>query len=744
MCLSLAFCNQKQQRPTNNESEYGINIDFKNPQIAKDLLKSIDILENSPLEKTVLEFKRLSNIIHSIDEHLKNIDPKSLQDTASIQDIISYVEALNNWASYSTMLNDLKQKEYWLEEYKKLLDFIQKIPLFNKQITNNTDIQTKLLQSSLKAFVLKIQSNIAWTLSDRDDLVSLDLAQQYAQKSLSWRKLYNLTYQDIDQSLSSTKPHLNISNTFIHKAEVLRNQWKTSEAIHTIRKALDHLYQIKSEDDPIIINNILYCYVLLFQYGEDIDLLSISKKYSLFSTDRIQTILWAINNNQNLSLNQIQALEWYKQMLDTWIKICEELDQQKNILDWKNRSKEIDTYHTYAHKIQEMIQSYLQTANAKKEAYELQNEKLRKQHTESQDANRRQKILILFSFLWLVVLSGVAYVIRRSRQEKIRDNKTIAEQKEELQAFNKNLEKRVDDQTRDLKETAIKLQELIEIISWLRRPMEHIVKSPIMRLKWLHMLLWYCENWSSEHDEITRQIQDAHQESKMMIHGLTKMFEIYRTDFNDVFFGENSIDRYHREQLIPKELFEEIHGQALQSALHISYADDFPEVLILKLSQDVYDYLMECVLDNAYKFSSSQAISDPDHIQCINVSFAVEKKRLIVTVQDNGIWIHSNYLIDTYHGKRLKTTMDIKRKQQKKWWHKDNIQEKELDIKTLDMIGARWVERQFSWIKWIKTTSWLGLAYLYQLLEKLQGSCSIRPNENGQWITVTFNLPIIA
>lgn len=123
----------------------------------------------------------------------------------------------------------------------------------------------------------------------------------------------------------------------------------------------------------------------------------------------------------------------------------------------------------------------------------------------------------------------------------------------------------------------------------------------------------------------------------MMIHGLTKMFEIYRTDFNDVFFGENSIDRYHREQLIPKELFEEIHGQALQSALHISYADDFPEVLILKLSQDVYDYLMECVLDNAYKFSSSQAISDPDHIQCINVSFAVEKKRLIVTVQDNGI-----------------------------------------------------------------------------------------------------------
>jgi hypothetical protein len=62
--------------------------------------------------------------------------------------------------------------------------------------------------------------------------------------------------------------------------------------------------------------------------------------------------------------------------------------------DW---DKELAEYEGYFNAIQNLIDKYLKDANAKKEAYELKNEELRKKHKLSEDANRRQQTMLFLS-----------------------------------------------------------------------------------------------------------------------------------------------------------------------------------------------------------------------------------------------------------------------------------------------------------------------------------------------------------
>ncbi|MFH1773214.1 MAG: HAMP domain-containing sensor histidine kinase [Patescibacteria group bacterium] len=253
---------------------------------------------------------------------------------------------------------------------------------------------------------------------------------------------------------------------------------------------------------------------------------------------------------------------------------------------------------------------------------------------------KRLSLLAITTVFTFVIVYG--YFFNKSTESIIKTNFFLKKTKNDLKDLTDNLEKKVDEQTRNIKEKNIKLEKLLKVQSEFLDISSHQLRTPISVIKGTAAMLAAgdMDNLSEEKKkEFYRGVYDKGLKLEKIINGI-----LWASEFDSIGFSINDGSPEIAPEDVIDSAVKEARMEAEQRKIDLIWQKPATPLPKIRGEKNILIEAIGNLLSNALKYTPStiqikEARNKREKKGIVRVEAKKEKDDILIKVSDNGIGI---------------------------------------------------------------------------------------------------------
>ncbi len=641
-----------------------LNLDReKSFEYSKEALKISDSLKYQLGQANALYL--IGDYYYRDDNYLKSIEyfKKSLELRLTLKDLNTAAYCYNNIGNSYVRLGEYSKSA---ESYKKSVDIFKKLDNkgFVAHCLGNIGIVYKLQGDYSEALnyyekSLRIRKNlndsvgIAMTLNNigliYKEIADYRKASEYLVQSIKINK-------SIDKQVEVARASANLASVYMQQNKLDSSLIFFDQSINIAKK-----YDYK-QILGLAYNGKGTVFEKQQNFTKAIELyfLSLNKRKEINDKKGISE---ACNNIGNLYLkyNQLEKAQKY---LEKGFQIAKEIgcpqlfkpaSEGLTILYEKkgNYKKSLEYYKIFKTMNDSLINENNIKSLAKFEITKQFEEEKREIELEQQknkavqaEKDKKKTIVIYSLIICFILMSIIIIVITRKNILKKKLNKQLVAQKDELKCHKNNLEKIVDERTKDLKLAKETAEESVAFKNSILKNISHEIRTPLNGIVGYSHILVSDTIDKNEKLEVTKLINKNSQE---LIHTIENIVEVSKLESKKYKLSKKAFNvnkTIHDEiEHIKYDLSENVslnHNEN-QDKIIIHNDEGKLSIILRNILYNAVKYTEKGFINVRYEIKDSKNISTPD-----NTKLNFSDKVLFLEIKDSGIGINSDYTEKIY------------------------------------------------------------------------------------------------